>query len=109
MLILYTVGPSEPSVQVLPITVYNYQVREVLHKNFSQFGLLHRLHLGEGEEGTYFAYVQVSLLWVSCRTSWTTFQYYSQRAASAARQATRPKPGSISLKVDYECNCNPDA
>ena len=52
MLILYTVGPSEPSVQVLPITVYNYQVREVLHKNFSQFGLLHRLHLGEGEEGT---------------------------------------------------------
>lgn len=60
------------------------QVREALYKNFSQFGLLHRLHLGQGEEGTYFAYVQ----------------YYSQRAASAARQATRPRPGSISLKVE---------
>ena len=36
-------------------------MREALYHNFSQFGLLYRLHLGEGEEGTYFAYVQVTL------------------------------------------------
>ena len=37
----------------------NQKVREALFQNFSQFGLLHRLHLGEGDEGAYFAYVQV--------------------------------------------------
>jgi len=60
------------------------QVREALYQHFSQFGLLHRLHLGEGEEGAYFAYVQ----------------YYSQRAASVARLASRPEPGSTSSKIE---------
>ena len=49
--------------------------------------------------------------WESSKTTDTDWsaQYYSQRAAIAARLATRPKSGSSSLKVDYECNCNPDA
>ena len=44
-------------------------MREALYQNFSQFGLLYRLHLGEGEEGAYFAYVQVTLVIssVGCR------------------------------------------
>merc|ERR1712013_957925 len=59
------------------------QVHKTLDQHFSQFGLLHRLYLGEAEEGGFFAYVQ----------------FYSQRAACAARQAIRPDPGCISTKV----------
>ena len=34
-------------------------MHKTLDQYFSEFGLLHRLYLGEAEEGGFFAYVQV--------------------------------------------------